>query len=771
VLDLAQTWDNSAVFTGSISGTTLTVTAVTSGTIAVGMELTSSGAITAGTRITALGTGTGGTGTYTVSVSQNRGSATLTGRLVFTAFILDVNSINSGASSLFMNLRSGGSSQFSVTRTGQVTVASAIQRVDDGGATYPDIGSASFPVNGNNGRFGFGYFRNIDAQYDVFVGSQIIFGTGTRLQGGANKTLELGGNSQISGPHTFNIYNTVTNATNHERGFLKWSSNVFQIGTEKGSGGGTARALEFQTDGVTRMTIGATGSLNVNTVGSGNNTLQVDNLGVNGQGRLLVCAGGIHGQTLIIDPRGTGAFATINATATSGLILQTAGATRMTFSSTGGATLNSGNLALTDNTGSETATFNAQSKLSANRTYDLPDASGTLALTSDFAAPPAIGSTTPAAISGTTGTFTTLAATGAVELVNGTTTAGPFYLYRTSSSANANYERFIIGFSSGASSTLQIGTQKLGTGANRNVDILSSGSVGLSVREDGITVAGGGQLWWFGRIIMRTDADGVLRITNWGQNGFNRLQLGGTTSSFPSIKRDSTAIHIRLADDSAFAPLSCGALTLNGNLVLTDNTGSETATFDAQAKLTANRTYDLPDASGTIALLETLPAGGSTNLWIPASAWIPKTTAGCGVDSRETTTNDQNFDELLFDAGTDEFADALVVMPSNYNNGTVTARFYWTAASGSGGVAWGIQGRAFANDDALDTAAGTAQLVTDTLIAANDMHITSATSAVTLGGTPAANTPIQFTIYRDVSDAGDDLGVDARLLGVEILFN
>jgi hypothetical protein len=57
---------------------------------------------------------------------------------------------------------------------------------------------------------------------------------------------------------TFNIYNTFTSATNHERGFLRWSSNVFQIGTEKGSGGGTARDLVFQTDGTTRVTIGAT---------------------------------------------------------------------------------------------------------------------------------------------------------------------------------------------------------------------------------------------------------------------------------------------------------------------------------------------------------------------------------------------------------------------------------------------------------------------------------------------------------------------------------
>jgi hypothetical protein len=59
----------------------------------------------------------------------------------------------------------------------------------------------------------------------------------------------------------FRVYNTFTDASNHERGFLKWSSNVFQIGTEKGSGGGSARALEFQTDGVTRLTIATGGGV------------------------------------------------------------------------------------------------------------------------------------------------------------------------------------------------------------------------------------------------------------------------------------------------------------------------------------------------------------------------------------------------------------------------------------------------------------------------------------------------------------------------------
>lgn len=63
--------------TGSISDTTLTVTGVTSGTLAVGQLITGTG-ITRGTTITGLGTGTGGTGTYTVSTSQTVASTTIT---------------------------------------------------------------------------------------------------------------------------------------------------------------------------------------------------------------------------------------------------------------------------------------------------------------------------------------------------------------------------------------------------------------------------------------------------------------------------------------------------------------------------------------------------------------------------------------------------------------------------------------------------------------------------------------------------------------------
>ena len=66
-----------AVVTGSIATTVLTVTAVTSGTLSVGQTISGSG-VTAGTKITALGTGIGGTGTYTVDTSQTASSTTVT---------------------------------------------------------------------------------------------------------------------------------------------------------------------------------------------------------------------------------------------------------------------------------------------------------------------------------------------------------------------------------------------------------------------------------------------------------------------------------------------------------------------------------------------------------------------------------------------------------------------------------------------------------------------------------------------------------------------
>ena len=63
-------------FTASITGTTLTVTAIESGYLAIGNQVIGTG-VAAGTAITALGTGSGGVGTYIVSHTQTVASVSM----------------------------------------------------------------------------------------------------------------------------------------------------------------------------------------------------------------------------------------------------------------------------------------------------------------------------------------------------------------------------------------------------------------------------------------------------------------------------------------------------------------------------------------------------------------------------------------------------------------------------------------------------------------------------------------------------------------------
>lgn len=156
--------------------------------------------------------------------------------------------------------------------------------------------------------------------------------------------------------------------------------------------------------------------------------------------------------------------------------------------------------------------------------------------------------------------------------------------------------------------------------------------------------------------------------------------------------------------------------------------------------------------------------------YVPAAGMFAATTSGAASGQYESTTNKNNFKVFDFDAASDEFVHFTLPSPLYWDAGTVTAKFFWTAASGSGNVIWGIQGVGTANDDTLDVAYGTAQTVTDTLLSANDQHVTSATSAMTIAGSPVAGEWLDFRLYRDANAGGDTLAVDARLLGVRIEF-
>jgi hypothetical protein len=145
----------------------------------------------------------------------------------------------------------------------------------------------------------------------------------------------------------------------------------------------------------------------------------------------------------------------------------------------------------------------------------------------------------------------------------------------------------------------------------------------------------------------------------------------------------------------------------------------------------------------------------------------PTADGGCApITTVEVTEGRPEVRALDFDTSSDEFAQFSIAMPKSWNEGTITCEFYWTAASGSGNVVWGLQGVAISNDDAIATAFGTAQTADDTFIAANDIHVSPTTSAITIGGSPAVGDIVYFQVYRDVS--ADNLGVDARLIGIKM---
>jgi hypothetical protein len=111
-------------------------------------------------------------------------------------------------------------------------------------------------------------------------------------------------------------------------------------------------------------------------------------------------------------------------------------------------------------------------------------------------------------------------------------------------------------------------------------NITTNGGSSPTAFSGGITVTGGnnafsGALTFNSRFEIRAgSADGIGILYNSGETGFSLLQFGGTTTSFPALKRSSALIQARLADDSDFAELEAsyfGARSTGGFYFLTSS--------------------------------------------------------------------------------------------------------------------------------------------------------------------------------------------------------
>ena len=245
-----------------------------------------------------------------------------------------------------------------------------------------------------------------------------------------------------------------------------------------------------------------------------------------------------------------------------------------------------------------------------------------------------------------------------------------------------------------------------------------------------------------------------------------------------------TAIYID--DESSIAGLDLGTVydSLDGHRVLivqaNDSSKFLLAEVTADADSTGYWTLTvavedsgtLPDDSATVTMM-VFPGpgggggGGTTTKFLPAREWTRYATNGAGMAIEEFATNDINLEYFLFDSTTEEFVGTLWTPPSTYDGGTITFKDLWTGATGASAsdtVEFKHGGRAAVNDAAIDQANGTSQVISDALLAVGDWHITGATPAVTLAGTPGPSVPTYLFTSRNVSGT-DDMAEDAKWFG------
>jgi|GEM_PF-2730481 len=222
-------------------------------------------------------------------------------------------------------------------------------------------------------------------------------------------------------------------------------------------------------------------------------------------------------------------------------------------------------------------------------------------------------------------------------------------------------------------------------------------------------------------------------------------------------------------------PTGPGSPSINGFIeTLLDDKDPDTAQTTLGGGAIGKGVFTATDAIVAIDTMGGLKQGKRT-IWIPASAMRPTVTYGCvQLTDVQTIAGRPDLQVLDFDPGetAEEAAQFQVEFPDSWDLGTVTFQVFWTtAAAGTSGVAWGLQGIAVADGTSADVTFGTAVLVTDDAEgAANDVLVTAESPALTIAGTPAKGDLCFFRIFRDTDHANDDMTEDARLIGVKLFF-
>ena len=250
---------------------------------------------------------------------------------------------------------------------------------------------------------------------------------------------------------------------------------------------------------------------------------------------------------------------------------------------------------------------------------------------------------------------------------------------------------------------------------------------------------------------------------------------------------DSDSCVLKFGDDqdTTLTHTDGTGLTLNSTNKICFNDTSQFIQGSSNAILALGATDEIDltataiDINGTCDVSGTLTNGsaavkvvGTETIWVPANAMTPTTSNGCAsIAAVETTSGRPDMYVLDFDKDSDEFAQFTVAFPKSWNAGTVTYQVFWSGLAATGGVSWSMDAVAFANNDSIATAYGTAVVVDDTEQGAvEEVNVSAVSGALTIAGSPGDDELCYFRIARDVSDSNDDSGGDARLHGIKLFY-